>query len=88
MGFFTDNLGRQTIALKPNAPMLGWVAFGAASFMALEEENRRLLRRAGSVSLAIWALLEITSGRSGFRRSAGVLTLAQLWRGWRRDQRP
>jgi hypothetical protein len=80
MRFFTDSLGRQTIALKPNAPILGWALLGAASFMALEEKNRERLRLASSVSLAVWAVLEVVSGRSGFRRSAGALTLSELWR--------
>ena len=80
MGFFTDSLGRQTVAQKPNAPILGWAALGAASFGALEEKNRARLRLASSVCLAIWAALEVVSGHSGFRRSAGALTLAELWR--------
>jgi hypothetical protein len=80
MGFLTDSLGRQTIAQKPNAPILGWALLGAASFMALEERNRERLRLASAVCLAIWAALEVLSGRSGFRRSAGVLTLSWLWR--------
>ncbi|MHA7282560.1 hypothetical protein [Arthrobacter sp. TMS2-4] len=80
MGFFTDSLGRQTVAQKPNAPILGWAALGAASFLALEEQNRERLRRASAVCLALWAVLELVSGRSGFRRSAGALTLSWLWR--------
>ncbi|KQO03115.1 MULTISPECIES: hypothetical protein [Arthrobacter] len=80
MGFFTDSLGRQTIAQKPNAPILGWALLGAASFMALEEQNRERLRTASAVCLAVWAVLEVVSGQSGFRRSAGALTLSWLWR--------
>lgn len=80
MSFFTDSLGRQTIAQKPNAPILGWALLGAASFMALDEKNRERLRFASSVCLAIWAALEVSYGQSGFRRSAGALTLSWLWR--------
>jgi len=76
MGFFTDSLGRQTIAQKPNAPILGWALLGAASFAALEEKNRGRLRLASTLCLAVWAVLEVVSGRSGFRRSAGALTLS------------
>ncbi|THJ68751.1 hypothetical protein E8P82_02325 [Arthrobacter echini] len=79
MGFFTDDLGRQTVLLKPNPPILGWAALGAASFMALEQKNRDRLSAASSACLLIWAVLEVTTGRSGFRRSAGVLTLSWLW---------
>ena len=80
MGFFADGLGRQTVAQKPNAPILGWAVLGAASFLALDEENRERLRRASAVCLAVWAALEVVSGQSGFRRSAGALTLSWLWR--------
>lgn len=80
MGFFTDDLGRQTIALKPNAPIIGWALLGAASYLALDERNRERLRSASSVCLAVWAVLEVVSGRSGFRRSAGALTLSWLRR--------
>ena len=80
MAFFTDSLGRQTIFQKPNAPILGWALLGAASFLALEDQNRERLRVASSISLAIWAALELLSGRSGFRRSSGALTLSWLWR--------
>lgn len=80
MGFFTDSFGRQTIIQRPNGPIIGWALLGAASFMALEETNRERLRRASSVCLAVWAALEVVAGRSGFRRSAGALTLSRLWR--------
>jgi len=80
MGFFTDSLGRQTIAQKPNAPIVGWALLGAASYMALDDRNRDRLRLASSLCLTIWAALEIVSGQSGFRRSAGILTLSWLWR--------
>jgi len=80
MGFFTDDLGRQTVAQKPNTPIVGWALLGAASFMALDGKNRERLRLASSVCLAIWAALEVVSGQSGFRRSAGALTLSWLWR--------
>ncbi|MBG6225217.1 hypothetical protein IWX63_001782 [Arthrobacter sp. CAN_A2] len=80
MGFFTDSLGRQTVAQKPNAPILGWAVLGAASFLALDAGNRERLRRASAVCLAVWAALEVVSGQSGFRRSAGALTLSWLWR--------
>lgn len=80
MGFFVDSFGRQTIVQRPNAPIIGWALFGAASFMALDGTNRERLRQASSVCLAIWAALEVVAGRSGFRRSAGALTLSRLWR--------
>ncbi len=80
MGYFTDSLGRQTVAQKPNAPILGWAVLGAASFLALDERNRERLRRASTVCLAVWAVLELVSGRSGFRRTAGAATLSWLWR--------
>ena len=80
MGFFMDDLGRQTVFHKPNAPILGWALLGAASFLALEDRNRERLRLASSISLALWAALELLRGHSGFRRSSGALTLTWLWR--------
>jgi len=80
MGFFTDGLGRQTVFQRPNLPIMGWALFGAASFLALEDQNRERLRLASTVSLAIWAVLELLTGRSGFRRSSGALTLSWVWR--------
>ena len=80
MGFFTDDLGRQNVVLPPNLPILGWAALGAASLMALDEDNRKLLARASTGCLAVWAALEVAGGESGFRRSMGALTLGWLMR--------
>ncbi|RJU02218.1 hypothetical protein D6T65_06370 [Arthrobacter frigidicola] len=80
MGFFTDSHGRQGIAQRPNALILAWAGLGAASLMALKDENRRVLGQASTASLAIWAVLEAADGDSGFRRTAGALTLAWLVR--------
>ncbi|MHA7264514.1 hypothetical protein ACX80W_15065 [Arthrobacter sp. TMN-37] len=80
MGFFTDSNGRQAVAQPPNALILAWVGLGAASFMALKDENRRVLGRASTSALALWAVFEALCGDSGFRRTAGALTLAWLVR--------
>lgn len=76
--FFTNSRGEQTIAQLPNAPVLGWTVFGLASLMALKDENQRLLRSLSTVCLGIWAVLELTRGESGFRRTMGALTLGWL----------
>ncbi|NOJ59332.1 hypothetical protein [Arthrobacter sp. 260] len=76
--FFTNARGEQTIAQAPNAPVLGWTLFGLASRMALREENRVLLRTLSRVCLCLWAVLELTRGESGFRRTMGGLTLGWL----------
>jgi hypothetical protein len=80
MGFFTDDLGRQAVAQRPNALILLWTALAAGSLVALEEDNRKRLGRAARVVLAVWAVLEAADGDSGFRRTAGALTLASLVR--------
>ena len=80
MGFFTDDLGRQAVAQRPNALILTWTALAAGSLIALEEDNRKLLGRAARAVLAVWAVLEVVDGDSGFRRTAGALTLASLAR--------
>ena len=73
--FFTDRFGRQTIIQVPNAPILGWAAFGAASLMALTPKNSELLKTLSKSCLVLWALGETFRGRSGFRRTVGAVTL-------------
>lgn len=77
-GFFTNARGEQTIAQAPNAPVLGWTVFGIASRMALREDNERILRTLSIACLGLWAILELTRGESGFRRTMGGLTLGWL----------
>ena len=73
--FFTDQFGRQTIFKVPNAPLIGWGVFGAASMMALTPRNAGLLKTLSKGCLMIWALGETFRGESGFRRSIGAATL-------------
>lgn len=76
--FFTNAHGEQTIAQAPNAPVLGWTVFGIASRMALKEDNQRILRAVSIACLGLWAVLELTRGESGFRRTMGGLTLGWI----------
>lgn len=80
MGFFRNSLGQQTIAKRPNAPIIGWALLGVASMMALDEKNRQALSSASSACLMVWAALELAEGDSGFRRTMGSLTLGWLAR--------
>ena len=80
MGFIRNDLGQQTIAKQPNAPILGWALLGAASMMALDEKNRESLSAASTACLMVWAALELAEGDSGFRRTMGGLTLGWLAR--------
>ncbi|WP_299168536.1 hypothetical protein [uncultured Arthrobacter sp.] len=80
MGFIRNDLGQQTIAKRPNAPIVGWALLGAASMMALDEKNRRALSAASKACLMVWAALELAEGDSGFRRTTGTLTLGWLAR--------
>lgn len=80
MGFIRNDLGQQTIAKRPNAPIVGWALLGAASMMALDEKNRQALSAASKACLMVWAALELAEGDSGFRRTMGTLTLGWLAR--------
>ncbi len=80
MGLIRNEFGKQTIAQRPNAPIIGWALFGAASMMALEEQNRRALSAASTACLMVWAGLEVATGESVFRRAMGGLTLGFLAR--------
>ena len=73
--FFTDKFGRQTVFELPNAPLIGWGVFGAASLMALTPQNTQLLKSLSRSCLILWALGETFRGESGFRRSVGAATL-------------
>ncbi len=80
MGLIENRRGEQTLTQAPNAPIIGWAAFGAASFMALEDKNRRILRALSTSCLMVWAALEFTAGESVFRRAIGAVTLGLLAR--------
>ena len=80
MGFIRNDLGQQTIAKRPNAPIVGWALLGIASMMALDEKNRQALSSASTACLMVWAALELAEGDSGFRRTMGTLTLGWLAR--------
>ncbi|MHA7140105.1 hypothetical protein [Arthrobacter sp. CAL618] len=80
LSFFTNSRGEQTIVQAPNAPVLGWTVFGLASLLAQQDGNKRLLLTLSRVCLGLWAVLELTRGESGFRRTLGGLTLGWLAR--------
>ncbi|KRF09066.1 hypothetical protein P4U43_07225 [Arthrobacter sp. EH-1B-1] len=80
MGFIRNDFGQQTIAKRPNAPIVGWALLGVASMMALDEKNREALADASKACLMVWAALELAEGDSGFRRTMGTLTLGWLAR--------
>lgn len=80
MGLIEDREGEQTVTQPPNAPIIGWAVFGAASFMALEDKNRRILRALSTGCLMLWGALEVTAGDSVFRRAMGAATLGWLAR--------
>lgn len=74
--FFRDRNGHICIAETPNLPILAWAGFGAASMMALTPGPRKLLGTLSKGSLMVWAALEAVWGRSPFRRTIGMATLA------------
>ena len=74
--FFRDRNGNVCIAEKPNLPILAWAGFGVASMMALTPRYRTLLGTLSKGSLMVWAALEAIWGKSPFRRTIGMATLA------------
>ena len=80
MGFILNDFGQQTLAKRPNAPIVGWALLGIGSMMALDEKNRQALSAASTACLMVWAALELAEGDSGFRRTMGTLTLGWLAR--------
>ena len=73
--FFTDSEGHQTIILFPNLPLILWAVFLLAAKFVQGSPWHALLSAASTVSLVVWALLEIVKGTSAFRRVLGSVVL-------------
>lgn len=73
--FFTDSEGRQTIILFPNLPLILWVVFLVVAKVVHVSPWHTLLGVASTMSLVVWALLEVTKGTSPFRRVLGGVVL-------------
>jgi len=67
-----DKNGRIVIWQMPNIPLFGWLIFTVASFL-FSGKTETVLSYLASLSLFIWAVLELVSGVNYFRRIIGLV---------------
>jgi hypothetical protein len=82
--FFTDKHGKLAIAQFPNAPLIIWILATIVAHIVHTGVIHGIARIAALIALIIWAVMEIISGLSPFRRVLGgavlVLMLVSLLR--------
>lgn len=71
--------GRITLVQRPNAPLLVWGALALIRLVLRPEGGvRTVIEVAAALALAVWALLEVSSGVNPFRRALGAIVLVGL----------
>jgi hypothetical protein len=75
--YLRDKNGQVVMWQTPNLPLWGWGVFTILSKVTNGRPNIDfgLLSRA---SLFVWAILEILTGQSPFRRSLGLVVMAYI----------
>jgi hypothetical protein len=74
--FWLDKDGNLSILQKPNTPILIWVASVAIQILlGVGNPISEVSKVIGSISLVIWAILEVYSGVSYFRKLLGAFVL-------------
>jgi len=71
--FIRDKRGDVQILQFPNMPIIGWFICLIIAYMLPMGTAKNGFAALSTSFLAIWAYLEITSGRSYFRRSLGTI---------------
>lgn len=75
MKFFKDSEGKFAVVQVPNVPLIGWFVFAVASHFITSAPWRHGLSYLSFGFLFTWAWLEITAGKSCFRRVLGLAVL-------------
>ena len=73
--FFVDKDGNLAVIQMPNAPIVAWLVFLILSNIWSTGSWHDLLSNLGTVSLLVWAVLEVGWGASYFRRALGLVVL-------------
>lgn len=73
--FFTDSHGRQTIIMVPNLSLSLWLASLLIGWVVKQQPYHNYIGWVGTVALMTWAVQEIYSGTSMFRRVLGTVVL-------------
>jgi hypothetical protein len=75
---FTDKQGKVVVWQKPNLPLWSWFVFMVLSKMLDSHTLKTDAQYLSTVSLLIWAILEIAKGASIFRRLLGLIVLVWI----------
>jgi hypothetical protein len=75
LNFVKDSEGHVAIIEWPNIPLVGWMVITAASFFIQASPWHNFLGYVSFGFLFTWAWLEITQGKSNFRRTFGAIVL-------------
>jgi hypothetical protein len=70
---FTDKEGKVVIWQMPNLPLWGWIVFTILSIVVSKGKLHTAFKYVSTISLAIWAIMEIAKGASYFRRFLGFV---------------
>lgn len=70
-----DKKGHVVVWQRPNPPLIGWAIFFGVSFMTGDNYLASSLRHISFVLLLTWAIMEIATGASGIRKTAGLFVL-------------
>lgn len=76
--FCSDNDGKIVLGQVPNFPLIAWFLFKVMSLIANSKGIKTSLDIVSLVFLSIWALLEITKGVNGFRKTLGTIVLIAI----------
>jgi hypothetical protein len=74
--FFKDKNSYIVIAQRPNMPIILWAAASLASRYITDEPSVNAVSGFAAGALIVWAVLELISGASPFRRVLGAIVLA------------
>jgi hypothetical protein len=73
--FITDKHDHVALWQTPNAPLTVWAIFTILSHLLHRGNARSAAELIGHAAIIVWAILEITSGASYFRRTLGAIVL-------------
>ena len=76
--FWRDSSGRIVIWQMPNAWLWGWLVAAILSRLIEVDRVATIIGDVGSAFLLVWAVLELSSGASRFRRLLGAVVLVGL----------
>ena len=76
--FFKDKNGKWAIIEFPNGLLLAWIILVILGMYVHDSELKSSLGRLSGAVIFAWAYLEITKGRSYFRRVLGAGILISL----------